>query len=199
MPTIVVAEAPSIVEAIAPRLITAIIGVVTGFLGAAITAAINNKMQFFGRIRMYSTLEEALPSEGSAKQYWMKCICYHSKSMPVYLDGFCVEMKVKGRKKPVVITAMKTARAEHTEHAVVAGAYIPIKPQIIQPKAMHEFNFCLDINHEAVACYPLRLVAYDEKRKRKIFNLRRGVNLRKEKGESRKHYESVMNDWLSEN
>ena len=175
--------------------LSAAIGIVSSF----IVAVINNRMQFFGTVRIYSTLSETI--DGS--RYSMECICYNSKTVPVYLTNFHVEIKVKGRKKPIIIKVMKvgTARAENenTDHAIITGAYIPPKPQIVQPKVMHDFKFDLGIYHEAVKCFPLKLVAYNEKHRRKTFNLNKGIDLRKEKGQSRKHYESVMNDWLNKN
>jgi len=186
-------------------------------LTALLVAVINNKMQFFGGLRIYPTIiryvkpEPLIENTTECKQikiataqkisskYLVKCICFNSKSVPILIEDFHVEMTVQGSKEPVYIAVTKP-EIDYTEfNGVKYGIYSPLEKQIIQPKALYEFILRLDIDDEIINCYPLILICYNEKHQRKEFIISKGVDLQKLNREIRQYFETIITNWHNKN
>ena len=196
---------------ITPFLSTVVVSAITALL----VAIINNKMQFFGKLRIYPTIISrttiptlAINSQNikqgsnypkSLSEYLIKCICFNSKSIPIFLENFYVEMKEKNSKKTTKINVKEEEISYSKLNGISIGCDLALKEQIILPRTLHEFVIRLDINHEIVTYYPLKLVCYNEKHKRKEFLLSKGKSLHRMKGQEKECYKTVISDWQKKN
>jgi len=178
-----------------------LIPVVLSAITALIVAYINNRMLFFGKLRIYSRFEVChivATKQDVNNDYILRCICFNSKSIPVYLEDFSIEMKVPSARKVKIIQVSNPDLSLYNTGCINITASSVVAAQVIPPRVIHEFKIKLNSDGEIATISRLKLVCINERHRKLTFILKNGVKLNKNNNVT-KYNKDIINKWRQNN
>lgn len=164
-------------------LFIALIGVGGTLIGTLLGWVLSSISYKIGKTSIHSTLTTnmEIPAYGTPTQqtepkieYIIQCVASNSRQIPVFLNGFHIEMKLNRRSKPINLSVLEANTEVLNVNGLKISIPVSLPRQLIPPRTLHEFSFKVDYDKPDILYSRLTLIAYDERHKKHTFLVHNG-------------------------